>query len=83
MDGLHGDAHISENPHLLSSEAKLGVLQIRHFDPDITNKIVVDNCRCRSGQVRRHQATKGTALYTKHKLLFFVGVFVAHGGLDS
>ena len=42
VDGLHGEADLSEDAELVPAIGKLGVLQVCHLDAEVPHEVVVN-----------------------------------------
>ena len=51
MDGLHGEADLTEDAELVPAVGELGVLQVSHLKADVFHHVVVNQCRCGRRQV--------------------------------
>ena len=78
MDGLHGHGDLSEHPHLVTTVGELGILQVGHFHSKVPHHVVVHQGRGWCGEMRGHEASKGSSFDTKDILFFLIWIPVTH-----
>ena len=79
LNTLDSRGHSAQDPHLVAAELEFPALDIGHLEPQLPDKVIVEEGSGGCGEFGRHQNSKRAALAGEHVLLVGGAVAVAGG----